>query len=74
MIPYHVAYADELAEAAALLREAADLADNADFATYLKLRAAALVSDEYQISDLHWMDVKDNQIGSMNYDFNYTDK
>ncbi len=62
VIPYHVAYADELKRAAELLRIAADLADNANFATYLKLRAAALLSDEYRLSDLFWMDVKDNVV------------
>ncbi len=62
LIPYHVAYAQPLAEAAALLREAADLSESAEFATYLKLRAAALLSDDYQTSDLYWMDVKDNEI------------
>lgn len=62
IVPYHVAYADELARAAELLRQAADLAESAEFATYLKLRAAALVSDEFQTSDLYWMDVKDNEI------------
>ncbi len=62
LIPYHVAYADDLSEAAGLLRQAAKLAESADFATYLKLRAAALISDEFQISDRFWMDVKDNDI------------
>jgi len=62
LVPYHVAYADELFATAELLRQAADLAESQDFATYLKLRAAALISDEFQISDLYWMDVKDNEI------------
>ncbi len=62
LIPYHVAYAEPLQQAATLLREAADLAESAEFATYLKLRAAALLSDDYQTSDLYWMDVKDNEI------------
>lgn len=62
VIPYHVAYAAELKAAADLLRAAAGYAESADFANYLKLRANALVSDEYQLSDLYWMDVKDNQI------------
>ncbi len=62
LIPYHVAYADELSVAADLLREAAQLAENAGFSTYLKLRASALISDEFQVSDLYWMDVKDNEI------------
>ena len=62
LVPYHVAYKDELQAAADLLREAADLADSQDFANYLKLRAAALISDEFQVSDLYWMDVRDNEI------------
>ena len=62
LLPYHVAYADELREAADLLHQAADRADSQDFANYLKLRAAALISDEFQVSDLYWMDVKDNEI------------
>jgi hypothetical protein len=62
LVPYHVAYADELREAAGLLRAAAKLAESPDFANYLKLRAAALISDEFQISDRYWMDVKDNEI------------
>jgi len=62
LVPYHVAYAEELGRAAELLRNAADLAKSADFATYLKLRAFALISDEFQMSDMYWMDVKDNEI------------
>ena len=62
LVPYHVAYAQELKEAAQLLREAAELAVSQDFANYLKLRAAALISDDFQMSDLYWMDVKDNEI------------
>jgi hypothetical protein len=62
LVPYHVAYKDELQQAAELLREAADLAEDPAFATYLKLRAAALISDDFQTSDLFWMDVKSNEI------------
>jgi hypothetical protein len=62
LVPYHVAYKDELQQAAELLREAADLAEDPAFATYLKLRAAALISDDFQASDLFWMDVKSNEV------------
>ena len=62
LIPYHVAYADELKETARLLRSAAKLAESPDFANYLKLRAAALISDEFQVSDMYWMDVRDNDV------------
>jgi hypothetical protein len=62
LVPYHVAYAPRVHEAAELLRQAADLAESSQFATYLKLRANALISDDYKMSDLFWMDVKDNEI------------
>ena len=62
LVPYHVAYEDELKATAELLRKAAGLADSQNFANYLKLRAAALISDEFQVSDLYWMDVRDNEI------------
>jgi hypothetical protein len=62
LVPYHVEYAAELKAAATLLREAAKLAESPDFANYLKLRAAALISDDFQLSDSYWMDVKDNEI------------
>jgi len=62
LVPYHVEYATELAETARLLRDAAKLAESPDFANYLKLRAAALISDDFQLSDMYWMDVKDNDI------------
>src|SRR6185369_12972087 len=45
--------------AAKLLREAADLADDAAFAKYLKLRADALLSGDYYPSDIAWLDLKD---------------
>jgi hypothetical protein len=62
VLPYHVAYAAELGEAAGLLRQAAELAEHEGFANYLRLRAEALVTDDYQPSDLAWMDVKTNPI------------
>ncbi len=62
LVPYHVAYADELQAAAKLLREAAELAEDASFARYLRLRADAFLSGEYQPSDLAWMDTKSNPI------------
>ena len=62
VVPYHVAFASELGRAAVLLRRAADLAEDEGFANYLRMRADALVSDEYQESDFAWMDVKSNPI------------
>ncbi len=62
LVPYHEAFADELARAADLLREAAGLAESEAFARYLRLRADALTSGDYRPSDMAWMDVRDNDI------------
>ncbi len=62
LVPYHEAFADQLQRAAALLREAADLSESSGFADYLRLRADALLSGEYQASDMAWMEVRDNDI------------
>ena len=62
VVPYHVAYAEELGKAAELLRRASALAEHEGFANYLRARADTLVTDDYQSSDLIWMDVKTNPI------------
>ena len=41
------------------LREAAALSDDPDFANFLRLRADALLTDDYYASDLAWLDLKD---------------
>ena len=62
VVPYHIQYAAPLEKAAALLREAATYADDPEFQNYLNLRADALITDQYQPSDLAWMDMKNNPI------------
>lgn len=62
LVPYHDAYAAQLQRAADLLRQAAELADNQEFANYLRLRADALLSGEYRKSDMAWMEMKSNPI------------
>ena len=61
-IPYHEAFAEEVKQVADLLRKAAALAEDAAFARYLELRAEALLTDDYQASDMAWMDVKENAV------------
>lgn len=61
-VPYHVAYAAQHRRAADLLREAAALAEDAGLERYLTLRADALLTDDYQPSDLAWMDMKSNTL------------
>ena len=59
---YHEQFAEEIESVALMLEEAATLADDPQFAAYLKLRATALRTDDYQKSDFAWMDMKDNLI------------
>ena len=61
-IPYHKQFAAEVAEIASLLKQAADLTDNAELKKYLTLRAEAFLTDEYYASDIAWMDMKTNPI------------
>jgi hypothetical protein len=61
-IPYHVEYKTYLDQAAKLLREAAELSDDKDFARFLRLRADALASDDYYPSDLAWVDLRNPKI------------
>jgi hypothetical protein len=56
-VPYAEAYGENLTEAATLLREAADLSENASLADYLRKRADAFLSNDYYASDLAWMDI-----------------
>lgn len=61
-IPYHKQFETELKEVSDLLLEASKLADDAGLKKYLELRAKALLDDNYQASDLAWMDMKTNTL------------
>ena len=61
-IPYHKMFDEEVKRASSLLLKAADLSENKAFEKYLRLRAQALLTDEYQESDMAWLDMKDNPI------------
>ena len=61
-VPYHVEYKQLLEPASKLLREAADLSDDQKFAKFLRLRAEALLSDDYYQSDLAWLDLDNLKI------------
>ncbi len=60
--PFSRYYADGNRRTAEKLRAAAALAEDPGLKRYLQLRADALLSDEYQPSDLAWMDMKSNTI------------
>ncbi len=57
-VPYHVEYAQWLKPAAAALREASALSPDKAFADFLRLRAEALLTDDYYKSDLAWLELE----------------
>jgi hypothetical protein len=56
-VPYSVEYQGELAQAAALLREAASLTTQPTLKNFLEKRAAAFISNDYYDSDVAWMEL-----------------
>lgn len=61
-IPFSRFFAAQHERAARRLDEAAALADDPSLRSYLRLRARALRTDDYQPSDFAWMDMKDNTL------------
>ncbi len=61
-IPYREMFQPQVKKASALLKEAAALADDPGLKKYLELRSEALLTDEYQASDMAWMDMKTNPL------------
>lgn len=57
-VPYGVAFRAYLEPAAKALRAAAALSNDAAFSNFLRLRADALLSDDYFASDLAWLELK----------------
>jgi hypothetical protein len=62
VVPYHLAFAEQVQRASKLLVEASELASDKGFKKYLRLRADALLTDEYLASDMAWMEMKDNEV------------
>lgn len=61
-VPYHKMFDRELKKASDLLLQAAELSDDPGLKTYLVLRAEALTTDNFKLSDLAWMDMKNNVV------------
>ena len=64
-VPYREAFRSAHTLSAEKLRAAAALARDEGLRRYLEARADALLTDEYQASDLAWMDMKDNGVDVM---------
>ncbi len=61
-VAFNTMFKGQLTEAAGLLLEAERLAVDPGFKKYLQLRAQALLNDDFQPSDMAWMDMKTNHI------------
>ena len=59
-VPYSEAFAEETEAAASLLEQAAELAEDPGLRRYLELRASALRTDDFQASDMAWLDMREN--------------
>ena len=62
VVPYHVAYADKLAQVDSLLAQAIDLAEDPGLKKYLSERRKAFKTDDYFASDMAWMDMKQSKL------------
>jgi len=61
-VPFNTQFKATLAEVASYLLAAERLAVDPGFKKYLQLRAQALLNDDFQPSDMAWMDMKTNHI------------
>jgi len=61
-IRYHKQFETEITKVSQLLWEASQFAEDDGLKKYLELRSKAFLEDNYQESDLAWMDMKNNTI------------
>lgn len=61
-VPFNEQFKAQLSEAASFILEAAKLSEDASLTKYLEMRAQALLTDDFQPSDMAWMDMKTNHI------------
>lgn len=59
---YHDEFAPFVRDAADALRKAASLSPDAAFAKFLRLRADALLTDDYYASDVAWVDLRNPKV------------
>jgi len=61
-VPYHIKFKKDLEKTSSLLREAAKITENKEFARRLYLQADALTDGSYEISDMYWITMKPYKI------------
>ena len=57
-VPFYEEYKSQHQKAAELMLKASEMAEDEGFKKYLKLRADALLTNNYQPSDIAWMEMK----------------
>lgn len=57
-VPYHVKFRKDLLAIAKILKEAAEISENKDFARRLVMQANALVDGSYAAADIYWLSMK----------------
>jgi hypothetical protein len=62
VVPYHVAFGEQIRKAASLLMDASMFAEDPGLKKYLELRSKAFLDDDYLQSDMAWMDMKSNVV------------
>jgi len=61
-VPYHVKFAKQLENVARLIKEAAKITQNHDFAKRLEVQANSLLDGNYETSDIYWLSLKPYKI------------
>ena len=62
LVPFYEAYKENHQRASELLKKAAALAETDDLKKFLNLRAVALLTDDYDESDIAWLDMIENTL------------
>jgi hypothetical protein len=61
-IPYNEFFRPQLEKVSGQLMQAAEICEDSELKNYLELRAAALLSNDYDVSDIAWINMKSNTI------------
>jgi hypothetical protein len=59
-VPYHKQFSNQVKKVSELLKKASELAEDPGLKKYLSLRSEAILTDDYQASDMAWLDMKNN--------------
>ncbi|MEK9147174.1 MAG: hypothetical protein AAB639_03170 [Patescibacteria group bacterium] len=61
-VPYHVKYKSQLEKVARLIKDAAKMSENKNFASGLRVQANALLDGNYDAAQIYWLTMKPHKI------------